>query len=650
MQGQRSPVGIPVGEAVAWWGASSMRVPIGLITSVIVCCASYGWAQAVHTPTNTAPTGDRGYTTGPPTGGVPSTAPIRPVFMRQTIFAIPFAVPQVDQTGKEVHLFVSGDRGASWKLYAREPATRGQFAFQAAQDGEYWFASHTVPVGTTIPAQTRLLPELKVVVDTTEPKLDLQAAVNRNGEIEITWEAVDEQIYAESLKIEYQAALGQAWRPVQIEPATEDNTGKTLRGQTAWQPEGGGRFVSVRAEIHDMAGNVNRTTRRLLIPTSVARNTATQPRSFDPADIPADPLASLGLATEVASSSDSSPGEPTTPKAPDGPATSAEATEQELAATQVAPYAYRIGSTSGDADTGSNEASTADEDVAAPAATTWPSDVNDARYGTAYGQARTNFASSGNVDRPASQEPVGEAPESSFPSEMDAQAPSSDGQRPREATPYGLPPGERPRMTRTTRFNLAYSVDAAGPMGLEKVELWVSRNGGADWNLWGTDEDMESPFLVDVDSEGIYGFRVVLVSRNGLASQTPRSGDLADLWVGIDTTKPIAEITSAAYGESEHAGHLNIQWTAADDHLGPRPITLVISETQDGPWTPIASGLPNNGQYFWRVDSGVPDKFYLRLEVRDEAGNLAVDQLTQPIASAGLTPRGRVSDFEPLFE
>jgi hypothetical protein len=161
---------------------------------------------------------------------------------------------------------------------------------------------------------------------------------------------------------------------------------------------------------------------------------------------------------------------------------------------------------------------------------------------------------------------------------------------------------------------------------------------------------MESPFLVDVDSEGIYGFRVVLVSRNGLASQTPRSGDLADLWVGIDTTEPTAEITSAAYGKDEHAGHLNIQWAATDDHLGPRPVTLVFSESEDGPWTPIASGLPNSGQYFWRVDSGVPDKFYLRLEVRDEAGNLGADQLKQPIASAGLTPKGRVRDFEPLFE
>ena len=135
-----------------------------------------------------------------------------------------------------------------------------------------------------------------------------------------------------------------------------------------------------------------------------------------------------------------------------------------------------------------------------------------------------------------------------------------------------------------------------------------------------------------------------------MASQTPTSGDLANIWVGIDTTDPEAEITTAAYGTGGHAGHLDIQWTASDDHLGQRPITLSFSEKRNGPWTAIASGLPNTGQYHWRVDSSVPDKFYLRLEVRDEAGNLHIDQLKRPLQSAGLTPKGRVRSFEPLSE
>jgi hypothetical protein len=202
-------------------------------------------------------------------------------------------------------------------------------------------------------------------------------------------------------------------------------------------------------------------------------------------------------------------------------------------------------------------------------------------------------------------------------------------------------------MTNSKRFNLDYSVDAVGPSGVEKVELWVTRNGGRDWDLGWLDEDLESPLLVEVENEGIYGFRVVVVGRNGLASQSPRAGDLADLWVGVDVTKPIAEITSAAYGSGSYAGQLDIRWTAVDDHLGSRPVSLSFSEKPDGPWTPIASGLPNNGQYLWRVDSRVPAQFYLRLEVRDEAGNVAVHRLDEPLQSAGLTPKGSVRGFAP---
>ena len=231
---------------------------------------------------------------------------------------------------------------------------------------------------------------------------------------------------------------------------------------------------------------------------------------------------------------------------------------------------------------------------------------------------------------------------------QDPRPATTETSRSTTAATVDLPRGERPRMTSSKRFNLDYSVDAAGPAGVEKIELWVTRNGGRDWDLDRVDEDRESPLLVEVTDEGIYGFRVVIVGKNGLASQTPRSGDLADLWVGVDATKPTVEITSAAYGSEDHAGQLDIRWTASDDHLGSRPVTLSFSAQADGPWTTIAASLPNSGQYFWRVDSRVPDEFYLRLEVRDEAGNVAVHRLDQPLQSAGLTPKGSIRGFEPV--
>jgi hypothetical protein len=110
----------------------------------------------------------------------------------------------------------------------------------------------------------------------------------------------------------------------------------------------------------------------------------------------------------------------------------------------------------------------------------------------------------------------------------------------------------------------------------------------------------------------------------------------------------VADITSAAYGSGAFAGHLDVRWTVTDDHLGARPITLLISEKRTGPWTPIASGLPNTGQHHWRVDSRAPDRFYLRLEARDEAGNVATRELATPLRSAGLTPKGHVHGIGPF--
>jgi hypothetical protein len=562
--------------------------------------------------------------------------------MRQAAFAIPFAVPPADQEGKEVLLFVSADQARTWTLYSRQTAAAGQFAFQAAQDGEFWFASHTVPAGAAMPAGTRFVPELKVIVDTGKPALDVQAVVNRNGEIQVTWEASDPFILADSLRIEYQGALGQAWKAIEVNPATRSEDANALRGQTAWQPEGGGRFVSIRVEVQDTAGNVQQAIRRLLIPSSVARSASPAPGMIAAADVPADPLASHGLASVPL----------------DGTGDSAAAVDAEPApaAMPVARNAYSLGAEATDAAADAYTASPAAESGPPATTTNWPSDAQEGWDSQPGGRQNANFTSSSAVDPAANQNTASgnraaaKSAESDPTAGQESQSSAAAAPRPDTADRYGLPPGERPRMTRTTRFNLAYSVDAAGPMGLDKVELWVTRNGGRDWNLWGTDEDMQSPFLVEVEREGIYGFRVVLVSKNGLASQTPRAGDLADLWVGIDTTSPVAEITSAAYGSGPHAGHLDVQWTATDDHLGPRPITLAFSEQPDGPWTTIASGLPNDGQYFWRVDAGVPDQFYLRLEVRDEAGNETVDRLDQAIQSAGLTPKGRVSDFQPLFE
>ncbi len=205
-------------------------------------------------------------------------------------------------------------------------------------------------------------------------------------------------------------------------------------------------------------------------------------------------------------------------------------------------------------------------------------------------------------------------------------------------------------MTNASRFRLDYDVDAVGPTGVAEVQLWATADGGHTWRLWGTDDDLQSPFDVTVQQEGIFGFHVVVVGRNGMSGRRPRTGDLADVWVGIDTTVPVARLVSATYGEGAQTGKLVIRWQASDQHLDSHPITLLFSESADGPWTTIASALPNDGQFAWPADPQLPRRVYLRVEVRDAAGNVSSDQTSEPVSIDGLAPKARIRGIQPVRE
>jgi hypothetical protein len=220
-----------------------------------------------------------------------------------------------------------------------------------------------------------------------------------------------------------------------------------------------------------------------------------------------------------------------------------------------------------------------------------------------------------------------------------------------EAVP-GLPPGERPRLVNSRRFELEYDVDSVGPSGIGRVELWGTRDAGKTWRNFPLDNDNNnlSPLRVDVKEEGVYGFCVVVTNGAGLGGKPPKSGDLPDLWVGIDLTKPTARIVSAQQGTDAEAGQLIISWQADDRTLAARPVTLSFSQTRTGPWLPIASGLENTGRYAWTIDGRTPPQFYLRLEVRDEAGNVGTHETTEPIAIDQSRPTIRVRDIRPISQ
>ena len=212
----------------------------------------------------------------------------------------------------------------------------------------------------------------------------------------------------------------------------------------------------------------------------------------------------------------------------------------------------------------------------------------------------------------------------------------------------GLPPGERPRMVNSRAFELEYEVDSVGPSGIGRVELWGTRDAGKTWRRFTVDNSNRSPLLVNVEEEGIYGFRVIVTNGAGMGATPPASGDVPDLWIGVDLTKPTARIVAAQQGVDAEVGHLIISWQADDKMLAARPVSLSFRQSPTGPWLPIASGLENTGRYAWPIDSRTPPQLYLRLEVRDEAGNVGVHEMSEPITIDQSRPTIRIRDVRPV--
>ncbi len=464
----------------------------------------------------------------------PSDAPLA---TRQNFFTIPFTAPETSSGQPvEVHLYVSADRGRSWQLYSRQTPRAGKFDFRAQQDGEYWFASRTVTASA--PAQRVHGPELRVLVDTVGPRLDLNAGVGPSGEVQTTWAIADPNLVVDSFKVFFRHDNAEQWQPGAVElPRGEQRT--QLGGTTSWWPQRHGSGLEVRAEVQDRAGNMNVVQRKLQLP-NLARG------------------------------------------------------QRPALAQNDRPESHP--------------------------SIQWPADevLN-----------RTPKVQETHQPVPQQAEIQGEVAHQVI-------------------APFQLPPGERPQMTQHNRFNLAYDLDGVGPSGVASVQLWATRDGGRVWQQWAVDEDRRSPFPIEIADEGMYGFRIVVQSGNGLSGEIPQSGDEAEVWIGLDQTPPHAAITSARYGRGQEVGTLSIFWEAKDEVLSPRPITLMFSDNPRGPWTTLAAGLENSGQYQWRVDGSVPAQIYLRLEVRDAAGNVGVHQIDRPIANDGLVPRGRIRGIQPL--
>jgi RNA polymerase sigma factor (sigma-70 family) len=126
-------------------------------------------------------------------------------------------------------------------------------------------------------------------------------------------------------------------------------------------------------------------------------------------------------------------------------------------------------------------------------------------------------------------------------------------------------------------------------------------------------------FLFKAPGDGMYWFIVQQVDKQGRCEPANLIGVKPDLGVCVDTTPPVVTLQALRDRNTVH-----LAWTAKDANLEEKAVQkLEWSNQKDGPWSPpILSGpLTNTHHFVWNLPDKMPSDFYVRIHVRDKAGN-----------------------------
>lgn len=544
-------------------------------------------------------------------------APADSYHMNDRKLTIPITLPAtLRKEIAKLSLYVSTDQGKTWSQQATAGAGDDSFTFDAPQDGSFWFnVSYTDKAGQMSPRETEIYsgaPQLKVVVDTKRPFLKLEVSERTGDVAAIAWEARDEALEPSSVKLEFKAEGSAEWRPLDLGGAAVGQKRFTL---------GTSGPATLRLMAADRAGNQSLQQTEVVAKAAVPNETAPASRELPStassvaAGKPSTPPAGAAAARSVSMAAEP----PTLPMAPAGAAPSAPPfSGPGSLASPSAPPTLPVGG-----------------DSFRPAGSSAPSNA------------------------PTGTAPLATALPSNLPPAAPTQEPK-DGPRPLASSqplashqPYsggysapGRAAGAAIIHTNQTRLELDYEIPKMGPSGVGVVELWVTMDNGRTWKKASEKTDPQPPFVFDAPNEGVYGFTMIVKSKAGLGRREPSAGDAPELRVEIDTTQPLATLYPVE-ADPRRKDLLYLIWKADDKNLGPQPVSLLWAEKQGGPWHPIAADQANTGRYQWRTPEQMPYRIFLRLEVRDLAGNVSIAETPEPVLVDLTEPEIRIKGLLP---
>ena len=543
---------------------------------------------------------------------------IAPIYWQQPVLFIPYQInPQATGAGdvSQVQLLLSRTGTSDWSvLQAAKPNVQG-FSYHAPEDGTYWFAlrhldSQGRPLGPAVPNA-----QLQLVIDTQQPQLQLSASLTPGGEVVVQYEASDAHLQSDSLVLEVRPRDG-LWTNLSLASSAPSQLGM-LAGRTSWVPNTSVGEIRFRGSIADRAGHRGQSETSLVLTGPALTMPDRTPDSRD-----------SNLPPNLTSTSGSNNADSRDPfQFPEQPAA------QDWPASNEQPSSRAANHSAGRGDPGTSH-------IVNPF-------VNQSE-GHIARRTPAHFAVDGAEGPKNSDSTSFERPRS--PNLLHSQ-PNS------ENTPNANPStvsdwnstGEGENLVVNSRtFDVEYDIQSVSSFGVARVELWGTEDGGNTWQSFGVDPDNRSPIRATVGGAGIYGFRILVDGANGIAAVPPQAGEEPELVVAVDLQPPLAKLLAVEPGQNNQIDHLTIRWSADDDNLDTRPISLFYGSSLSGPWSTIAAGLENSGSYSWRIERHVPERFYVRLEARDTAGNVTSSDSPQPVTLNRPQPTGRLRTIRPV--
>jgi hypothetical protein len=192
-----------------------------------------------------------------------------------------------------------------------------------------------------------------------------------------------------------------------------------------------------------------------------------------------------------------------------------------------------------------------------------------------------------------------------------------------------------------------FQIGKYGASGLGGVDVYVTTDNGTTWTLCPNDRvtlpsasemrggggPVTGSVMVDLKQEGVvHGYYIVVKSRAGRGLKPPEPGTPPQVRIEEDITPPQVALF-APQPDSGRRDSLLLTWTATDKNLANNCVTLEWTDRKDGgQWNAIGTpDMANSGQYSWQVPANAPPSVFLRLAVRDTAGNVAVAETQEPV-------------------